>query len=633
MPRADKWTSCNLLTRLAAALVLWALSAPLMAAPVPTLDLETRLSDGQVGLAGTWGFTWGSWIPLDQVRSTELSVELIELPNYLLDLPIADQAKTDGIVQGYGTYLLQLDNLSSTFEHPTISMRYVQDAWQAWWVDSNGAAQLLGESGRIAMRADEQQFRSNTSLLALPANSPSGTLVIYLSAYHSNHAGIYAELTIQEQTETVRMILADLALRSFLIAVGLYVTIQNLVFYFRRRQEQTLLLLAVFALACILRAGLSSGYVDYFVAQPSWTMLLYKAEYLLIVWPAIAALHMLLAYFPMPAGRRIIVLAYALLALVVFATIHAPWAQVTLYLWVYQSLLLCFTLLSLLSIIRALVLRLPHAKHFLLATTPLTLAMLNDVVAGTLASYNFYIAEYGLFLFLFVQTQMQSARFIDALKTSEHLSAHLVEEVTFKTRQLRLHNEVLTVEAEQLTHQNDEIRLIAETDHLTGLLNRQTLDKLSELQFQLALGYRQPLALVIMDLDHFKAVNDTHGHLVGDECLIFVASFLRGYKLRKRDIIARFGGEELVILLADTDLDMATKITQELCDSLPKTPVTGNHPDITLTASFGIAELASSRARSVHELIGFADTALYQAKRLGRNRVEAYSRNSDDAEL
>jgi diguanylate cyclase (GGDEF)-like protein len=596
-----------------------------MAAPVPTLDLAARVIDGEASLAGTWGFSWDRWVALDQIQSGELSVEQVELPNYLDDLSSAQTSKIDGVVQGYGTYLVQLDNLNEAFEHPTLMIRYVQDAWQAWWVDSSGAVSLLGQSGQIAMRAEDQAFRSNTAILNLPSSSASGTLVIYLSAYHTNYGGLYGELTMREQDATLGMIMADLAVRTFLFAIGLYVTLQNLVFYLRRRQEKTLLFLALLATACLLRAALTSGYVDYFVARPSWAMFFFKAEYLLIVWPPIAALHMLLAYFPLPAGRRILILAYAILALAVLATIRTPFAQVTLHLWVYQSLLLLFTLLGLLTIVRAVVLRLPDAKHFLLSTTPLALAVLNDVVAGTLASYNFYIAEYGLFLFLFVQTQIQSTRFVEALKTSEHLSAHLAEEVAFKTRQLRLHNAVLTEKSEHLSHQNDEIRLIAETDHLTGLLNRQILDKLSELQFQLALGYRQPLALVIMDLDRFKAVNDTYGHLVGDECLIFVASFLRGYKLRKRDIIARFGGEEMLILLADTNLAMATKITQELCDSLPKTPVTGDHPDITLTASFGIAELSNSRARSVHQLIGFADQALYEAKRLGRNRVEAYA--------
>jgi diguanylate cyclase (GGDEF)-like protein len=614
-------------------LILCALSRPLLAAPVPTIDLATRVVDGQASLAGTWGLAWGSWIPLNQVQSGELSVDLIELPNYLANFSGIQADKIEGVVQGYGTYLVQLNNLNQAFEHPSLMIRYIQDAWQAWWVDSSGEVSLLGHSGQIAMRAEDQEFRHNTAIVNLPSTSQSGTLVIYLSAYHTTYGGLYSELTMREQETTLRMLMADLAVRSFLIAVGLYVTIQNLVFYLRRPQEKTLLLLALLATACLLRAALTSGYVDYFVARPSWATFFFKAEYLMIVWPPIAALHMMLAYFPVSAGRRVVALAYAILALTVLATIRMPFAQVTLHLWVYQLLLLVFTLLGLLTIVRAVVLKLPNAKHFLLSSTPLVLSVLNDIVAGTIASYNFYVSEYGLFLFLFVQTQIQSARFVDALKTSEHLSGHLNAEVALKTHQLRLHNDRLTKQAEDLSQQHNEIKLSAETDHLTGLLNRQTLDTLSELQFQLAVGYRQPLALVIMDLDHFKAINDTHGHLVGDECLIFVASFLRSYKLRKRDVVARFGGEELLILLADTHLDVALKITQELCDNLAKTPVTGDHPDITLTASFGIAERISNRAHSVHQLIGFADQALYQAKRHGRNRVEAYNPSEPEAEV
>ena len=626
-------TPVKRLIRRSAILVLSALTGPLFAASVPTLDAQTALNKGEVSLSGTWGFTWGSWIPLDTIQSSELSVEHVELPNFLLNLGSSQTQKTDNIVQGYGTYVLQIDNLREAFEHPTLFVRYVQDAWQAWWVDSSGEISLLGQSGQIAKRADEQAFRNNTAIIHLPGKSQSGTLVIYLSAYHTSYAGLYGELTIREQETTLRGLLTDLTVRTFLIAVGIYVTIQNLVFYVRRPQEKTLLLLALFAAVILVRAALASGYVDYFIAQPRWATTFFKAEYLLVVWPGIAALHFLLAFFPVRGSRQFMLGVYLFFGALILVTSFAPLSQVTLNLWAYQIGLLVFTALCMITVVRGLVLRLPDARHFLFSITPLVLAVFNDLIAGQMASYNFFIVEYGLFLFLFVQTQIQSTRFVDALKTSEHLSAHLVEEVALKTRQLRLHNERLTEQAVDLSHQNDEIKLIAETDHLTGLLNRQTLDKLSELQFQLAIGYRQPLALVIMDLDHFKAINDTHGHLVGDECLIFVASFLRGYKLRKRDIIARFGGEELVILLADTNLAMATKITQDLCDSLAKTPVTGDHPDITLTASFGIAERISSRAQSVHQLIGFADQALYQAKRHGRNRVEAYNPSGPEAEV
>ena len=197
-------TPVKRLIRRSAILVLSALTGPLFAASVPTLDAQTALNKGEVSLSGTWGFTWGRWIPLDTIQSSELSVEHVELPNFLLNLGSSQTQKTDNIVQGYGTYVLQIDNLREAFEHPTLFVRYVQDAWQAWWVDSSGEISLLGQSGQIAKRADEQAFRNNTAIIHLPGKSQSGTLVIYLSAYHTSYAGLYGELTIREQETTLR---------------------------------------------------------------------------------------------------------------------------------------------------------------------------------------------------------------------------------------------------------------------------------------------------------------------------------------------------------------------------------------------------------------------------------------------
>jgi diguanylate cyclase (GGDEF)-like protein len=171
-----------------------------------------------------------------------------------------------------------------------------------------------------------------------------------------------------------------------------------------------------------------------------------------------------------------------------------------------------------------------------------------------------------------------------------------------------------------------EVKLLSETDHLTGLFNRHTLENHSKMLFQLAQNYNQALSVVMMDLDHFKQVNDEYGHHVGDECLVFVASFLRGLNLRKRDIIARYGGEELIILLTDTALEPAMEIVESMCNGLKQFPVEGDHPDIYLTASFGVADIATSEAKTIEQLIQHADAALYLAKQNGRDRVEAFQK-------
>jgi len=131
-----------------------------------------------------------------------------------------------------------------------------------------------------------------------------------------------------------------------------------------------------------------------------------------------------------------------------------------------------------------------------------------------------------------------------------------------------------------------------------------------------------------MDLDHFKDINDKYGHLVGDECLIFVASYLRGFNLRKRDLIARYGGEEMLILFVDTPLKDAYDIAQRICIGLPKQSVEGDHEDIRLTASFGLSDIISTNAESIEDVIKAADEALYKAKKNGRNRVEIYQSES-----
>ena len=163
-----------------------------------------------------------------------------------------------------------------------------------------------------------------------------------------------------------------------------------------------------------------------------------------------------------------------------------------------------------------------------------------------------------------------------------------------------------------------ELRRIAQTDHLTGAATRRgfTLELEKTLSRFKRSGH--PTALVMLDIDHFKRVNDTYGHPAGDLVLKTVAEQLAG-QLRKSDTVGRLGGEEFAILLQDTKLDPALETAERLRIHMASVPVE-HAPPLWVTASFGVAIL-DAEISSVQQWLALADEALYEAKRTGRNRT------------
>jgi diguanylate cyclase (GGDEF)-like protein len=161
----------------------------------------------------------------------------------------------------------------------------------------------------------------------------------------------------------------------------------------------------------------------------------------------------------------------------------------------------------------------------------------------------------------------------------------------------------------------DELERLSNTDKLTGLYNRLRLDEL--LSEQLALSQRSGTAftLVLCDIDHFKKINDDHGHLVGDEVLVELAKLLQTHT-RATDYVGRWGGEEFLIICPATTAEGAQKLIESLRAAVAQ--LNFNH-DLTLTMSFGIA--AARPQGSIVTILKTADNALYEAKRRGRNRV------------
>ncbi len=165
-----------------------------------------------------------------------------------------------------------------------------------------------------------------------------------------------------------------------------------------------------------------------------------------------------------------------------------------------------------------------------------------------------------------------------------------------------------------------QVRELSRRDALTGSWNRRYLTELMEREVALAERTGQPLSLVVVDLDHFKRINDGHGHSAGDQALIQVAGCLAD-SIREVDHLGRYGGEEFVLLLPNCDTDNARVIAERCRETLANTPVDTGRARLPLSASFGVAT-CHGEALDIDELFRRADQALYRAKDNGRNRVE-----------
>lgn len=177
---------------------------------------------------------------------------------------------------------------------------------------------------------------------------------------------------------------------------------------------------------------------------------------------------------------------------------------------------------------------------------------------------------------------------------------------------------------EELEEANRLLQVLSCTDGLTGVFNRRHFDNELEVQLSRSRRYKFPLSLVLVDVDHFKRVNDEHGHPAGDKVLRAIAGTLQSM-VRKADVVARYGGEELALVLANTGEDGAAILAERVRAAVAGLEVVDDRATIRCTVSAGIATSHPGDPLDTSKLLHRADVALYTAKRTGRDRVVAWS--------
>jgi two-component system, cell cycle response regulator len=174
-----------------------------------------------------------------------------------------------------------------------------------------------------------------------------------------------------------------------------------------------------------------------------------------------------------------------------------------------------------------------------------------------------------------------------------------------------------------LVSRSQRLLRLATSDPLTGLFNRGYVDDRLAMELSRALRYGKPLTVAVVDADHFKALNDTHGHAAGDVVLKKLAELLRG-SLRQSDTTGRYGGEEFVVILPETDMETARRKVESLREAIADTPIqlADRREKVRVTISAGLASFPED-GENAAELFAMADERMFEAKREGRNRVVA----------
>jgi len=186
--------------------------------------------------------------------------------------------------------------------------------------------------------------------------------------------------------------------------------------------------------------------------------------------------------------------------------------------------------------------------------------------------------------------------------------------------------EVIQKQLQTMELQKDKLEFLAVTDDLTMIHNRRYFFSVLAAEWKRSTRYKRPLSLILFDIDHFKDVNDSYGHVVGDEVLIQIAQKI-GSIVRDCDTLARFGGEEFIVLLPETDELMASGVGERIRIAISEMEIQAeSYGNVTVTISGGISTKVGERgAMNPDGLIRQSDLAMYQAKEEGRNRIVTYS--------
>jgi diguanylate cyclase (GGDEF)-like protein len=262
-------------------------------------------------------------------------------------------------------------------------------------------------------------------------------------------------------------------------------------------------------------------------------------------------------------------------------------------------------------------------------------------------SWNFYVLAMGLsvtfIVLLLIATRISQRLTLPLVNLADHfndkeISADIMKEAEVSDEMVKVTSKLICSrevmidfqeqlsekvqdKTKQLTALNQQLYNLAQKDGLTSLLNRSGFDSLSQTTYRSCIRNSTPVSVVLIDIDDFKQINDTHGHPFGDKCIVAISTIMKEYCKRNTDIIGRYGGEEFIMMLSGGKVKEHHELVEHVHEAIQSTAVEGDEFEAKLTVSIGISSLEKDFSIGLEEMVKYADEQLYISKRAGKNKV------------
>ncbi|OZM56983.1 hypothetical protein CIB95_09440 [Lottiidibacillus patelloidae] len=574
-------------------------------AKLGVLDLAewSFAEDGPINLYGEWSFYWKQHVNPNTINSHIDSANYIEVPSQWSAQEMHES-------KGYATYQLIVESIPQSTRYG-LKIYNIPSSFEVY-INGN----KVGGNGEVGRNKYDEKPAYGPKYFFFQLDSyDSAEIVIHTSNFHYRSGGIRG--VVQFGTTDQLLALKEDRLSFQLIMIGglFLLGLYHLSIFIYRRKEITSLFFGFFCLCMALRA-LLVGEAYFVKVFPNVPYVLHIKIIYLSLYAAVPLLiwffyYLIKGYVSLLYTHILSTISLFFCLIVVFMPIEIFTRSIKFF----YFFILLIIVYYLYQIIKAVAKGKPGFVFLSLSAVFLSYATVRDIIYYRKEIQDVELTSLGIFIFVIGLAFVTSGRLAQTFTTIEQAQIQLQQgkeqlekKVEERTKELRIANQ--------------QLEKLSFVDGLTNIPNRRFFDNTLEKKWREADSSNKALSLLMVDIDNFKQINDTYGHLFGDECLKKIAKLLETETDAIGKFIARYGGEEFAIILDDFTDSEAERFAKR-CLKVVQNVNISNIDNFTLTISIGVATLIPHKGNK-KELIAMADEALYSAKHLGKNRLVVF---------